>query len=337
MALSEKTVNTHNIKRAEVFAAHGLGNHDVRYAHPAFLGEGIAECCLCGKSGLRYLFAIKFDAPDMTTALGKVTTGLIRTEEVTLSVVGSKCITDWLDAVPESVEKLEALKRWSFEMKKMNAHKKKVIVEKLCAAFVAKHDLAHPEDKTARDAAYAIYTATGYNARCALTWYERDRLAKNAKKVKAGSCVKKTCETWLTNLDTVLARQVELDAAKAGNTEAIEPDSATEDNLDHDLAKMKDPAEAELIQRARNAWSAGKIRLNDWEQTTLTDIGKKVVKYHSFVAKPDGSSPQKKLYTKILVKLETAGKPSGTTTASATVLPGADDYVSASGLAGARY
>ena len=83
MALSKKTVNAHNLKRAEVFAEHGLGDHDVRYAHPAFLGEGTAECCLCGKKGLRYLFAIKFDAPDMTVALGKVATGLVRTEEET--------------------------------------------------------------------------------------------------------------------------------------------------------------------------------------------------------------------------------------------------------------
>ena len=44
----------------------------------------------------------------MNASAPKISTGITRTDAVTLMPVGSKCIKDWLDAVPESAEKLAA-------------------------------------------------------------------------------------------------------------------------------------------------------------------------------------------------------------------------------------
>ena len=104
MALSERTVNRHNIKRAKVFQENGLNDLDVQYAHPKFMGYGEGTCILCDKQHLKWLFSIKFDEPQGLVALAKVGAGIDREGEVTLAPVGSKCITDWLDAVPETPE-----------------------------------------------------------------------------------------------------------------------------------------------------------------------------------------------------------------------------------------
>ena len=102
VALSEQTINKHNVKRAEVFAANGLCDLDIAFAHPEFTGYAMSDvdCTLCDHKHIKWLFAIRFDAPDVLTALGKVSTGITRTDAVTLLPVGSKCIKDWLDSVP---------------------------------------------------------------------------------------------------------------------------------------------------------------------------------------------------------------------------------------------
>lgn len=346
MALSKKTVNTHNLKRADVFAANGLGNHDVRYAHPAFQGYGHAECILCGKQNLKWLFAIKFDAPDLTVALGKVATGLIRTDEVTLSVVGSKCITDWLDAVPDSIEKLEALKRWDKEMGKLKEAKKLKVCEDLCAELAEARGWEIPEDSTARKVVNTHYYKTGWNARTALPYQERRRFAKTSTKVLYGTCVRKTAQTWIVNLELVLDQQAKIDAAKvapANKPDDANPAAAEIEEMDDDLLDMKDPDEAKLILRGRKAWTAWNQdedpdKLNEWERTTFTDIGTKVVKYRSFAKHGNGSSPQQKLYEKLLAKLEKVEteEPETVVTGS-TAFPGSFTYTSLSGISGARY
>jgi len=346
MTLSKKTVNKHNLKRAEVFAAHGLGNHDIRYAHPAFQGYGHAECILCGQQHLNWLFAIRFDAPDMTVALGKVATGLVRTDEVTLSVVGSKCITDWLDAVPESVEKLEALKRWDAEMLKLKAAQKVKICEDLCAELCENLGWEVPENSTARKVVHSAYQKTGWNARAALPWTERNRFQKTSLKVRYGTCVRKTAQTWIKNLELVLDKQAAIDAKKAAETpdtpdtpDGADPAAEPISDLPDDLLKMKKPEEAKLILRGRQAWkawnqAADPERINTWEQQTLKDIGAKVVKYRSFA-----SDSQKGLYTKILHKLEQTAEPKTEAVAAGAVsaVPGAVTYTSLSEIAGARY
>jgi hypothetical protein len=97
---------------------------------------------------------------------------------------------------------------------------------------------------------------------------------------------------------------------------------------------MKDPTEAELVQRARNAWDAGESGLNDWERSALADIGKKVVKYRAFA-----SGSQLGLYAKLVAKLEkkASGDPEPENEPVSVSAPGSADYASPSGIAGARY
>ena len=341
MALSKKTINTHNLKRAEVFAANGLGDHDVAFAHPDFLGEGADDCILCDHKNIKWLFAIRFDVPDTPTMLGKVATGLVRTEEVTLSPIGSKCITDWLDAVPESAAKLEALKRWDKEMKKCNAAKKLKCCEDLCAELLETRGLQLTEE-TARATVSSLYYKTGYTARSVLSWYDRKRFGANAHKVFAGTCVRKTAQTWIKNLEPVLDEQNKIDAEKAAKkveSEAIElvvPADAPV--LDDDLTKLT-ADNAELIMRARKAWNTGgKDALDDYCQKALTDIDKKVVKYSSF----SNGGKQRAFFEKLVCQMEKAiAKANGTeepeAEAVAVALPGDADFVSASGISGARY
>jgi hypothetical protein len=232
MALSKKTISKHNLKRAEVFAEHGLGDHDVAFAHPNFEGlmaGGDQDCCLCGHRHIAWQFSIKFDEPDVATALGKVSTGLVRTEEVTLKYVGSKCITDWLDAVPESKEKLEALKRWDAEMKKCLKAKKLHAAETYCeqAGFCA------TETHTARQVAYRVFNSLTKKARSGLTWKEWKSLTRNAWKVRQGTCAATTSKNWLALLQKALeadpsCRQKALDDLAKLDAKAASSDSSVE-------------------------------------------------------------------------------------------------------------
>lgn len=348
MALSKKTINKHNLKRAEVFAANGLGDHDVAFAHPRFLGydEAENECALCEHKHIKWLFAIHFDKPDTTTMLGKVATGFVRTEEVTLSPVGSKCITDWLDAVPESAEKLEALKRWAKEMDKCKAAMKLKVCEDLCLELLETRGVPVTENQTARETVYSLYAKTGYKARSVLSWYDRKALAKNAYNVVQGTCVRKTAQDWIKRLEPVLDRQAELDAQKANEPEpasviqmvekaaptpAPTPAPTTAPVLDDDLAELA-ADDAELINRSRKAWDAGAGKLDDYERNAIKDIAQKVVKFGSFA-----TDKQRGFFEKLVKKLEAAANGTAETEPVAAVLPGEPGYVSASGVDGARY
>lgn len=85
----------HDKKRAERFAAAGVGEADLPYAATAYLGENNTECCLCD-TPILHLFQLTFHRP-----LGSVE----------LFPVGSKCIKDWMKAMPESVARSEAIAR----------------------------------------------------------------------------------------------------------------------------------------------------------------------------------------------------------------------------------
>lgn len=202
MALSAKTVNKHNLKRAEVFAEHGLGTHDIHLAHPNFEGPsagGDQDCILCDHKHIVWQFSIKFDVPDVTTALGKVATGLVRTEEAVLKYVGSKCITDWLDAVPESTKGLDELReRWKKELKKCEAAKKLLAAEKYCenAGFVS------TDEMTAREVAYQAFLLLDYSDKQTLTWKEQKSLSRNGYKVRYGTCSPSTTKRWLEMIVT---------------------------------------------------------------------------------------------------------------------------------------
>ena len=309
MALSETTINTHNIKRAEVFAKHGLGDHDIAFAHPNFEGAGAGgdtDCILCGHKHIVYQFSIRFDAPDAATALAKIGTGLNRTEEVNLKYVGSKCITDWLDAVPESAAKLEALKRWDKEMKKCKAAKTRIVCEKLCAE--AGFDT--PE------AAYDAYAATSKQARYVVKSYVRQMLYRNAFKVKTSKLSRGTLKKWLAALATVLAKQAELDIApekKTATMTLLEKADEVFQNGWHNNIKKESSRKAFLDIRSK----AKKYALSSSQESYLA----KLIEWST-------PKPEKAEQPKVEVKTET--KPVGP-------LPGTKSFVSASGLVGARY
>jgi len=286
MALSEKTVNRHNIKRAEVFAANGLNDLDVQYAHPAFKGYGHGTCALCGKQHLKWLFSIKFDAPSGLVALAKIETDIIRDQEVTLHPVGSKCIVDWLDAVPETAEKLEALKRWEAEMQKCRAAMKAKVVEDLCKQ--AGYD--SPED------AFEAYQATSSQARWRLPYKSRRRLANNAYGIRHKRVSRGTAKLWLEDLAECQRVQAELDAAETGAPPPADPPPPADD-----LAKLED-ADADLIRRGRVAW-ANRDALRPYQARDFEDIGKKVVKYGSF-----RSGAQRRYYADMLTRMEDAAQ-----------------------------
>lgn len=321
MALSEKTISKHNLKRAEVFAKHGLGDHDVAFAHPEFAGHmagGDTDCCLCGQKHIAWQFAIRFDAPDASTMLAKVATGLIRTEAVTLKYIGSKCIKDWLDAVPESVAKLEALKRWDAAMKKM----KKAMTAKVCADLCAEAGYETPE------AAYytwlKIHTTAQWKVRSQVEWSKRKQLKRNATKVKHATLSRGTLKTWLANL-------AELCAAKAAigqveQDDASKPESAAPKQAAPTQPKPKTALEA-LLKQADDVFNAGfHENLLPTTKTAFLDIRQKGHKSGTLTVGQQG----------FLASMIGWAQPSAKPADSADA-PGGANFTSASAIAGARY
>jgi len=288
MALSKRTVNKHNIRRAEVFAENGLNDMDVQYAHPNFTGYGHGECTLCGQKNLKWLFAIRFEAPGGMVALAKVMTDIIRDSEVTLYPIGSKCITDWLDAVPETAEKLETLKRWDREMVRCREAMKAKVVEDLCedAGF-----------DTPEDAYAAWHTLQQSYAGRATTYkvlgrYDARRLARNAKKVRYKSGARKTVQVWLTDLLKVLAAPLEKVTEPAAATFTYKRPARVVHVMSKDHAALLARGKASL---------PFKHLLPSYQQSAFTDITRKVESQGKFV-----SERQRKYYADMLKKLEEA-------------------------------
>lgn len=280
MALSERTINKHNIKRAEVFKANGLNTLDVQYAHPHFehYADDEQECVLCGHCHIKWLFSIRFDAPQGLVALAKVDTGIDREGEVTLSYVGSKCITDWLDAVPETPEKLEALKRWHSEMARCKDAMKAKVVEDLCQAA----GYESPEE------AYAAYV--GLSSRTLWRLPNRrmqKQLSNNAFGIKNKRSSRGTVKTWLENLSEAL--QIEsLNYAPARRPAFPAP-----------VASAREPSEDEkLLARGRVAW-ANKGALPVHHQLAFSSMRQQAERLGKFV-----SDRQRRFYSDLLKRLE---------------------------------
>jgi hypothetical protein len=338
MALSEKTINKHNIRRAEVFAANGLGDHDVALASPSFSGHmagGDVDCCLCDHRHIAWQYEIKFAAPDAITAIGKVATGLIRTEEVTLQYVGSKCIKDWLDAIPESMEKLELLKKWHAAMSKCNEAKTAKVVADLCK----KAGYETPSD------AYDAYAALPWNqgpyytnpfrvaVKQAIGLDGSKQLRNNRFGIKNSTSSRGTVKKWLTSLAKVVAVHAALPAPapKAAPVVKATPKpvpAAPKDDLAHLKAEDKAlllEARTVFIEKKDGCW-------NGFERGAIVDIAKKVKQYGSFASGKQRGFFQKLLKLSAPKVEEKAEAP----TTSKPVL-GDADYASKSGVDGARY
>jgi len=279
MALSERTVNRHNIKRAEVFAANGLNTLDVQYAHPNFEGYGHGTCTLCGKQHLKWLFSIKFDVPSGLVALAKVFTDITRDKEVTLQPVGSKCINDWLDAVPETAEKLEVLKRWGTEMKRCKQAMVAKVVEDLCkqAGFES------PQE------AYDAYIGLSYDSRYKLKRKQYRRLSNNAYGIKHMRSSRGTVKNWLADLTEALGYESQLYCPR-------------QQQLNPAIVSVKVPKplsdDEKLLERGRAAW-ANRSVLTSYHLSAFVSMGKQAEKKGGFI-----SSSQRRFYADLLKRLE---------------------------------
>jgi hypothetical protein len=335
MALSKKTINKHNLKRAEVFAQNGLCNLDVAFAHPKFLGyaQDAQDCVLCGHKDIQWLFAIEFAAPDMITMIGKIDTGITRTQAVTLKPVGSKCIQDWLDAIPESVEKTEALKRWAVEMDRCKKAMTAKVVEDLCA----KAGFATPADAVAAagklDLSWSSPVAKG------ISQDERHALRNYSWKITHKTASRETVKKYLA----ALLHGIELAKAASEAAKAVEPDPtpapvvavpvATPAPAPVPAAKPDPTTDLLLRADAVIADAAAMVALGPKGQDALKDILAKVRRYGSFI-----SASQRSYFTALVVKGEEAvGKVVEDETTAPVINPGDPGFTSASGISGARY
>lgn len=285
MALSERTINKHNIKRAEVFKEHGLNTLDVQYAHPHFehYAQSEQDCVLCGHRHIKWLFSIKFDAPQGLVALAKVGSGIDREGEVILSYVGSKCIQDWLDAVPETPEKLEALKRWHSEMERCKGAMKAKVVEDLCREA----GYESPEE------AYAVYHSLSTQSLFSLDRRTQRQLSNNGYGVKNKRSSRGTVKIWLENLAKALyfesLRFAPMPRRISSPVSASAPATVP----------AKSPSEDEkLLNRGRAAWS-NKGALSERHRRAFVSMARQVARFGRFV-----SPAQRSFYTDLLKKME---------------------------------
>lgn len=322
MALSKKTASTHNLNRAEVFKAHGINDWDAKYAHPQFVGKDHTSeggtCTLCGQQHLLWLFAIRFDAPDLTVAIAAITKGITRTAEVVFNPVGSVCINDWMDALPESVEKLALLKRWKIEMEKEKAAK----AEQAIGNALVKTGLETTEKAIER---FVLAQAKlGTLGPKAIDWWERSSFAKigfrasrafhhtlkrkwrSVKTVNLFANVLKKIEDFVPGAPPA-PKTPEIDLEDGAESAAIQPDGSLPAPLTPEqlatlaAAKTKATEIQQLLDRGTEVLgSTEKLnRLNSYEQGAVKDICRKVKSYGSFA-----SESQKGFLLKLLAKAE---------------------------------
>jgi hypothetical protein len=97
----------HHAKRAARFYERGITGKDIIYAQARYITEEPSKCSLCDTK-LKYQFRLLFDRPS-------------EPEPVIFFPVGSVCITDWMDAIPDSKGKLAFCARLKKEMEKIEA------------------------------------------------------------------------------------------------------------------------------------------------------------------------------------------------------------------------
>ena len=102
--------DAHNRKRAIRFQEKGVTPKHIQYAQIKYVNEQKTHCVLCDRD-IEYQFRLLFDVPGQP-------------EPIIFYPIGSTCITDWMDALPETPAKQAVQKQLELEFEKAElAHK----------------------------------------------------------------------------------------------------------------------------------------------------------------------------------------------------------------------
>ena len=122
-----------NIRRAAQFEAHGITFEDIEYAKTRYVTTDPSHCVLCGTK-IKYQFRLMFDRPE-------------KAEPTIFFPVGSVCIVDWVEAMPNTKKKLAFLKELKIELAK--ADEIKADTKKTSAATRRKEQSAKLKEREA--------------------------------------------------------------------------------------------------------------------------------------------------------------------------------------------
>jgi hypothetical protein len=317
--INESNATGYNLRRAQSFAAAGINDSDVRYAHPNFVGKGMGDCSLCGKKSIQWHYEIRFDAPDLIDGIVSIGKEITREGVVTFLPVGSDCIQTWADPLPESKEKLEFLLRWKRELSKCNEAK---AVQATNSLFV-KLGFAGTDDVLARSKALvAAQVAT-------LSWGERKALRDASYKL--GKARKLTSERAKGLAAAILKAEAVVVATVAPTAPVTPPPPAAPAQPAATVDPVLTRAEVVLADPAALA------RLSTYDASVVKDIVAKVKKYKGKFA----SSRQRSYLEALVKKAEAAPAQIVEETVEAEslspVMAGVEGFVSPSKIAGARY
>lgn len=93
-----------NVRRAMQFESQGITSKDINYAKTSYILDEPGHCSLCG-TAIRYQFRLMFDRPD-------------EPQPIIFFPVGSVCIKDWVEALPDSPKKSALLRELDAELEK---------------------------------------------------------------------------------------------------------------------------------------------------------------------------------------------------------------------------
>jgi len=301
MALTKLTTSRHNIKRAEALASYGINTLDLPHAKPGFEGYGAGTCALCGKQNLKWLFQIHFDEPQGLIALAKIECEIDREGAITINPIGSSCINDWIDALPETREKLELLKRWDVEMRKCKEAMKAKVVEDLCLS--AGFESPEAAVESYRSFLPRLYDRIAYrHASRVLNRYELRALDRNAYKVQTRRLGRKACQDWLKLLAKLVAlgpyiAPASLAPAPAAPAAPVGAAPATPATSAASGTSGTDPNVKALLDKGAAAFALNAAKLKPYYERTYRDIHAKVTAAGKFV------SPRQQKFYEDIVKM----------------------------------
>jgi len=148
----------HHEKRAKRFHEKGVTEADIMYAQAKYIRDESSKCSLCDTK-LKYQFRLLFDRPSSP-------------DPIIFHPVGSVCITDWMDSLPDSKGKLAFGVKLKAEMEKVLAIK---AVKKKAAAEIKRAEGAIRREREKQRRAKL----------------KRERAERVAKKKKTKKVVKK--------------------------------------------------------------------------------------------------------------------------------------------------